>query len=337
MKSQFIAELRVGDKVSGSFAVTSKQLLSFSARSSRAGQEYMKVGLKDSSGVIDGFVWEDALAYYPLFEIDDIVFIEGLVSQFNGLQITINNIKRVSLEKVDISDYLPPAPVDVLALKKDLFHYISSLKQPILKVLLQKIFSGKLLESFCFCPGAKTIHHAYCGGLLKHTLEVAAIAQTFSSIYGNLDHDILTAGALLHDIGKVREYDLTSVSLRYSDKGQLCGHLILGRDILLEYASGIKGFPEGLMEELGHMILSHHGQREWGSPEVPKTLEAFALFHADLSSARLDQASVLLGSVRKTGTWSAWDKLLERSFYSPERNYSSQGSETAASFDDELF
>lgn len=335
MKSQFIADLRLGDKVSGCFAVTSKQLLSFSARSSKSGQVYMKVGLTDSSGVIDGFVWEDALAYYPLFEIDDIVFIEGLVSHFNGLQITINNIKRVPFEKVDISDFLPPAPVDVLALRQELFFYINSIKQPIIKELLQKVFSGKFLESFCFCPGAKTIHHAYRGGLLKHTMEVAAIAQTFSSILGNLDRDLLTAGALLHDIGKIREYDLTSISLRYSDKGQLCGHLVLGRDILLEHTSEMKGFPEGIAEELSHMILSHHGQREWGSPELPKTLEAFALFHADLSSARLDQASAILGSVSKAGTWSAWDKLLERSFYSPKRDYSSQDSDTAAFFDDE--
>lgn len=335
MKKQYVVQLRAGDKVASSFAVISKQLSSFSAKSSKAGQEYMKVILKDSSGIIEGVIWEDALVYFPLFEVDDIVFVEGIVSQYHGLQITIANIKPVPAEAVDISNFISPSPVNIFALKQELTGYIKSIRHPSIIELLQKVFSGKMMEDFCCCPGGRSIHHAYRGGLLKHTIEVASIAKNFSAIHENLNHDILISGALLHDIGKTREYDLKSVSFKLTDKGQLYGHLVLGRDLLMQLTSSIKGFPVELEDEIGHMMLSHHGHKEWGSPEVPKTLEAFALFHADLSSARMDQAVNILESTKPTARWSSWDKLLERSFYNPERKYFSPESEIASSLDED--
>lgn len=334
MEKQFVAELIAGNKVASYFAVVSKQLASFSARSSKAGQEYLRVILKDSTGTIEGVIWDDALLYFPVFEVDDIVFVEGTVSHYRGLQITISSIKYVPPENVDISLFVSPPPVDVPKLRRELAKKIEAVDHPFLQKLLRQIFSGKMLEEFCNCPGGKSIHHAFSGGLLKHTLEVVSIVQCFAHIHASLDPDILVAGALLHDIGKTREYDLKSISFRHTDQGQLSGHLVLGRDILLEATSVIPGFPSGLEEELGHMLLSHHGQREWGSPEVPKTLEALALFYADLSSARLDQSASIINETDKA-KWSNWNKLFERSFFNPSRKYSFPESEPAAFLEEE--
>ena len=335
MKKQFIGELHAGDRVNSRFAVVSKQLAPFSAKSSKGGQEYLKILLQDSSGTMEARLWEDALAYDPLFQIDDIIYVEGLVSQYNGLQLTIKHLEYVPPENIDISEFISSGPVNLSQLKQELSNHIEAIENSQIRELLQRIFSGKLLAAFCICPGGRSIHHAYLGGLLEHSLEVASLALHLCDLYA-LHPDLMVAGSLLHDIGKTMEYDLNSISFQLTDRGKLHGHLILGRDILLRYTGAINNFPPELEDELSHMLLSHHGQRDWGSPEVPKTLEAFALFHADLLSARMNQAFNTFNSLQSPGKWSSWDRFLERSFYHPQRNSYQTFHEEAAPAEDEI-
>lgn len=315
MAKQFVSQLRAGDRVESCFVVASKQLVPYSPRSSKVGQEYLKIALRDKSGIIEGRIWENASSYTPLFEVDDIVLVKGVVCKYNGLQIAIHKIERVPVSGVNISDFIPTAPVDTEIMWEKFKSFLNSIENPHIRELLNKMFSNKFKDEFCAAPGGRTIHHAYRGGLLEHTIEVATLATKILELYkGHLDKDILVAGALLHDIGKTLEYDSNSFSFQRTDRGKLHGHLILGRDLFLKCTADVKNFPLELEDELGHMILSHHGYREWGSPEQPKTVEALALFYADLTSARLSQAVETLSSSQSTGRWSKWNSFLERSF-----------------------
>ncbi|HBT19912.1 MAG TPA: metal-dependent phosphohydrolase [Peptococcaceae bacterium] len=292
MTKQFVADLKNGDRVESLFVVASKNLVPYSNKSSKAGQFYLKLILKDKSGTIEGRIWDNALYYDLQFEIDDIVFVKGTVCKYNGLQITVHEIERVSIEEVEISDFIPTAEFDIDTMWEKLVQFINKIENPYINELLNKLFDNAFKGKFCAAPGGKKIHHAYRGGLLEHTVEVASIAENLTHIFPDfLNKDLLIAGALLHDIGKTLEYDVESLSFQKTLKGKLHGHLVLGRDILLKGISKIKNFPQELEDELGHMILSHHGCREWGSPETPKTIEALALFHADLTSARISQAA----------------------------------------------
>jgi 3'-5' exoribonuclease len=316
MDKQYISQLRVGDKVESCFAVSSKQLVPYSSRSSRAGEEFLKVVLKDVSGTLEGRVWDNAVNLNAIFDVDDIVYIEGIVLKYHDLpQININNIEQVSLHEVNISDFIPTSPTAIFELWNNFEKYIFTIKDTHIKNLFEVLFNNDFKEKFCAAPGGRTVHHAYRGGLIEHSLEVASIADHIHQIYQNqINRDILLTGALLHDVGKTLEYDVNSISFQMTDRGKLHGHLVLGRDILLKNINKIKNFPQELEDELSHMILAHHGCREWGSPEPPKTLEAFALFHADLTSARLNQAINTL-SERNDGRWTKWNPFLERSFF----------------------
>ncbi|NLK00547.1 MAG: HD domain-containing protein [Clostridia bacterium] len=315
MEKQYISQLRVGDRVESCFAVSFKQLAPYSSRSARAGEEFLKLVLQDVTGTLEGRVWDNASGLNGIFDVEDIIYVEGLVTEYNGLQLAINSIQKVSPREVDFSDFVPTTQYDISKLWGNYEEYISSINNPHLDRLFKAIFSSDFKEKFFAAPGGKTIHHAYRGGLLEHTLEVASIADHISQIYSDhINRDILLTGALLHDIGKTMEYDVNSISFQMTDRGRLLGHLVLGRDILMESSAGIADFPCELEDELGHMILSHHGHKEWGSPEPPKTIEAFALYHSDLVSARLNQA-ISSFSEKHDGRWTKWDPFLERSFF----------------------
>ena len=321
MSKQFVSQLRPGDKVEGYFAVVSKQLVPFSAKSSRAGEEYLKITLRDVSGTIEGRVWNDALSLNSIFDVDDIVYIEGKVIKFNNLQITIHNIEYTPKDGMELDNFIPTSSEKISVLWEQFEHMLAEIDNFYLKKLLYSLFSEDFKEKFKKAPAGKSIHHAYRGGLLKHTLETGEIAKKICEIYDNkINKEILLAGSLLHDIGKTKEYDLTSITFKLTDKGKLHGHIVLGRDILIEHAAKIDNFPPELIDELGHMIISHHGCQEWGSPEIPKTIEALALHHADLTGARVSQALDAISSLRTEETWTNWDRYLQRSFFNPFRD-----------------
>jgi len=202
---------------------------------------------------------------------------------------------------------------------KELQEIVNEVTDAELNSLLSSFFADKdFLKSYARAPAAKNVHHNWIGGLLQHSLEVAAFCRKTCDIYCRMDRSLLLTGALLHDIGKLEEYDQGSLSFEFTTRGKLMGHIVLGVEMIRGKIAEIPNFSSDSAMHLLHMIISHHGTQEWGSPEVPKTFEAFTLFHADLISSRLNQFYKL--QERAGGEdWSEYDRLLERSIYVPTR------------------
>ncbi len=319
---QMVKDLRIGDQVGTTLAVFKKTLANYSPTSSRAGEQYLKLLLGDATGTIEARVWEGALEASKACEVDDVVWVEGTVVDYNGPQLTVRSLRRVPKDRVDPGRYRPCTTRDRQQMWTTLEQIIRGVTSSDIRKLLVGIFleDTQLGRAFRIAPAGQRVHHAYVGGLLEHTLEVVELALTACRLHGDfLDRDHLLAGCLLHDIGKIREYDLDSLTFRLTDEGRLLGHVVLGENIV-ERRLWELGLAEGRMGlHLRHMILSHHGRREWGSPEVPKTPEACALFHADLFSARLNLfRGVAESHVDREVEWAPWDRYLERSIWVPQ-------------------
>lgn len=312
------AQLRPGDRVQDTFAVMRKSLATYGPSSQRAGERYLRLQLGDASGVIEARIWDNAEKFAGSFDVDDLLYIEGQVVDYMGPQINVSRVEKRSLLDVDPTIYQPSSCKDRDSMVKELLDIVTSVENPWLRLLLEAFFRDPdFMETFTRTPGGMRVHHAFVSGLLEHTLEVVSLTESICRMHPDvLDLDLLKTGALLHDVGKVEEYDLSSISFQLTDKGKLIGHVVIGKEMLDKAVANLEGFPKALKMELDHMILSHHGQKDWGAPEVPKTINAFALFYADLVSARMNQFVTLVkGHEDPTTSWTPWDKYLERSAY----------------------
>ncbi|HOB86085.1 MAG TPA: HD domain-containing protein [Bacillota bacterium] len=317
MSKQLIRNLKVGDEVETQALILDVSRGTFNTPN-RAGDYFWKLTLGDVSGSIKGIIWEARLVKENLAR-GDVVFLRGEVNDYHGPQVVISEIQKLDPAKVQRKFFQPVSERDPREMLEELKGVIAQeIKTPPLKLLLLSFFNDRqFVERFMEAPAARTIHHNYIGGLLEHTLEVISICRHLVSLYpGELQLDLLLTGAILHDIGKIEEYDPASLSFEFSDRGKLIGHISIGKEMLDQRLRQIPDFPESLKLELQHMILTHHGMREWGSPEIPKTIHAFALFHADLVSARLNQfVKVIQRHANGPGDWTDWDRFLERSIY----------------------
>lgn len=317
MKKQLIKSLRVGDEVETQALVLECSKATFSAPH-RVGEFFLKLLLGDVSGSVKGIMW-DAVQLKEQIQKGDVVFVRGEVSDYHGPQVVVSDLRKLDPEKVNRGFFQPVSerdPKEMLAELKQIM--AAEIKDPHLKLLLISLFNDSdFVRRFALAPAARTIHHNYVSGLLEHTLEVITLCRDMVRLYpAQLQLDLLIAGAILHDVGKIEEYDPASLSFEFSDRGKLVGHISIGKEMLDQKISQIPDFPPRLKLELEHMILTHHGMREWGSPEVPKTIHAFTLFHADLVSARLNQfIKVMEKHPPGSGDWSEWDRFLDRSIY----------------------
>ncbi len=317
MKKQLIKNLRVGDEVETQALVLECSKAAFSSPH-RAGEFFLKFLFGDVSGSIKGIMWDAGQLKEPV-QKGDVVFIRGEVSDYHGPQVVVSDMRKLDPEKVNRAFFQPVSERDPKEMLQELKQIISSdIKDPHLKLLLLSFFNdADFVRRFALAPAARTIHHNYVSGLLEHTLEVIAICKDLVKLYpAQLQLDLLITGAILHDVGKIEEYDPASLSFEFSDRGKLIGHISIGKEMLDQKIAQIPDFPPRLKLELQHMILTHHGAREWGSPEVPKTIHAFTLFHADLVSARLNQfIKVMEKHPPGAGDWTEWDRFLDRSIY----------------------
>ena len=318
MKKQLIRDLRIGDEVETQALVVELNRANYSAPH-RAGEFFLKLVLGDVSGRVKGVMWEPPAG--DEVKQGDVVFVRGSVTDYHGPQVVVNDIRALDAAKVNRAFFQPVAEREPAEMMKELKVYIDEeVKDKYLKALLELFFADReLIGRFATAPAARTIHHSYVGGLVEHTLEVIALCRELVRQYPEkLRFELLIAGAFLHDIGKVEEYRQDSLSFDFTDRGKLVGHISIGKEMLDEKLRGLEGFPEDLRLELQHMMLTHHGMREWGSPEIPKTFHAFALFHADLVSARMNQfLSVMNKHQPESGEWTEWDRFLERSVFVP--------------------
>lgn len=310
MTKQPIAEISPGDRVEGRYLVARKEL----RQGQRAGQ-YLDLMLCDSTGRIPARVWNNAAEVAAGFEQGDVVDVSGVAESYRGeTQLRIETITRAA--QADRSEFLPRARKDQAALEQRLREAIASIRSEPLRELLQRLFADEeFRQKFLSAPGAKALHHAYLGGLLEHTVEVVELCEKTVEVFPGLDRDLLIAAAILHDVGKIDELSWDA-AFEYTDEGKLLGHLMLGERRVRAVADQIPGFPEHTKLMLSHLLLSHHGQAEFGSPKAPMTAEAIALHHAEDLDAKVNMFLGHIESARQKGQrWTERHFLLDRALY----------------------
>ena len=284
MKTVFIKDIKEHQKVASTFLVKQKNI-----SRTKAGKPFLNLTLSDKTGEVIGRVWENAETLAQRFQKDDFISLESTsVTYQNALQLNISALTRCPPSGIDITDYLPEAERDREELFDELTAIIETINNPYLKHLLDLFLQDQVFVNlFKSAPAAKKLHHVYIGGLLEHTVSVANLILKIGTHYGSLNLDLLLTAGILHDIGKVHELTF-SYSFDYSDAGRLLGHIVIGLEMITEKINSLPDFPVDLAIELKHLIISHHGQYDYGSPKRPKTLEAFILFYLDDLDAKVN-------------------------------------------------
>ena len=309
---RFVAELKENESLSSSFLVKAKIL-----GNTRSGNPFLRVRLADRSGETEGRVWERAVELDGEFEINDVVNVRAKVERYQGeLQLNISNLERLDPDTVNPTLYLPTGPKDPEDQWLKLTNLATQVKNSHLKRLLQSFLTDPdFVKQMKQSPAAKAMHHAYLGGLLEHTVSVTRLLTRICDHYPRLDRDLLVTGAILHDIGKIEEFSC-QLQLDYTDAGRLLGHVVLGVERVQAEINKIKGFALDLSLALQHLMVSHHGEYEFGSPKRPKTLEAFALHYADDLDAKMNHVSGLLDAEQSSAShWTSYQRVYGRYFF----------------------
>ncbi|MCL2062872.1 MAG: HD domain-containing protein [Candidatus Cloacimonetes bacterium] len=277
---------------------------------------YIRLDFVDKSGHISGNVWNNALSSMDGYAEKDVVKVRALVTNYKEqIQLNVKKIRKANENEYELEDYIQKTKKDVNQLSKDFFSMIDSISEENIKKLLSIIFDDKeMWMKFSYCPAAKSWHHNYVGGLIEHTVSVMKICDFVSKMYP-VNRDILIAGAILHDIGKVFEYT-TLPSIEFSDEGRLIGHIVLGDQFVANKANEINLFPANLLMKLRHLIISHHGELEKGAVKVPQTLEAVILHFADnLDAQAIGTHQLMESAIDPKAQWTEYDKLNNRYIY----------------------
>lgn len=305
---KFIKDYKEGDRVFDIYLCKHKQ-----AAVTKNGKPYENVILQDKTGTIDAKVWEPNNPGISDYDELDYIEVYGEVNSFQGaLQISVKRIRVCQEGEYNPADYLPVSSKDISEMYKELTSIISSIKNTYLKQLLEAFFikDETFKKQFCNSSAAKAIHHGFVGGLLEHTLSVTKLCDYYCTAYPVLKRDLLLTAAMCHDIGKVKEISPFPEN-DYTDEGQLLGHIVMGAQMIAERAAGIAGFPHGLLTQVQHCILAHHGKYEFGSPKIPAIIEALALNYADDTDAKLETFKEILENAGDNTGWLGYNRLFE--------------------------
>lgn len=292
-------------------------LVSLEQRAKKNGDPYFMMQFGDASGCCNGIMWDNhdnLLA--GIVQADDFVTVEGDAGEFNNnLQITVRKITRIEDTEINLRDFLPASPRDRAEMEAELDAWIAKVQHPDCQRLLERIFGhDKLRELYCNAPAAQRVHQAYIHGLLDHTLAVMNLAWKIADQYEPVNRDILITGALLHDIGKVRELTWHR-TITYTTEGRLLGHISMGAsmiDGLIQELRRKDGFDQDVHTQILHLILSHHGKLEFGSPVLPKTREALILHYADNTEAYMASfAAEIARHAEKGQSWTPFNKMFQ--------------------------
>ncbi len=305
---KYIKDLKDGDRVFDIYLCKHKV-----SAVTKNGKPYESVTLQDKTGTIDAKVWEPNNPGIGDYDTMDYIEVYGDVTSFQGaLQISVKRIRVCAEGEYTPADYLPVSSKDINLMYKELTALIQSIQNPYLKQLLEAFFvqDEAFIKAFKNSSAAKTVHHGFVGGLLEHTLSVTKLCDYYCSAYPILKRDLLLAAAMCHDIGKTKEISPFPEN-DYTDDGQLLGHIVMGAQMVAEKAAGIVNFPQGLLSELQHCILAHHGKYEYGSPKIPALIEALALNYADDTDAKLETFKEILENNSETTGWLGYNRLFE--------------------------
>jgi len=279
----------------------------------KAGKTFYSLKLQDKTGIIDAKIWELGNDIKN-FEEGDFIKIDAFVSSYqNELQLKISKLRKSTDGEYDPLNYVPSTDKDVDSAYSEILDYIKSMKNTHIRELTENILikNKRIADAIKTHSAAKTMHHSYMGGLIEHTLSVAQICDFLAPRYKFVNRDMLVSIAILHDLGKI--YELSSFPENdYTDEGELIGHIIVGTELIEQAASDIEGFPDELKMLMKHCILAHHGEYEYGSPKLPKTIEAYILHLADNMDAKIKMFEEALEKDSSKGNWLGWQRILER-------------------------
>ena len=312
MKTLYVKDIKAGEKVKSSFLVMEKNLAY-----SQKGAPYLSVKLRDRTGDIEGRVWDNVAALDPLFRKGDIVSLQGrAVSYRDAVQLAVLDIRKMDETGIDPWDYFPSTKGDVEAMFAAVEGFAATVENPWLRRLLEGFLRDEELAArLKRAPAAKGFHHAYLGGLLEHTLSMVRILDFLAGHYPAANRDMLIAGGILHDIGKIDEFTYER-AIDYSTPGRLVGHILLGVEMLDRKIAAIEGFPADLALELKHIVLAHHGELDFGSPKRPKTVEALIVHYIDDLDAKVMAFQEFIGnSGAEDSEWTLYHRFFERFLY----------------------
>lgn len=313
---RFVNQLVDGDTIEEVYLVADKQL-----RANRQGNLFLQLELRDRTGVIGARLWNAGEQLFRSFEPGDFVLVKGKVQLFQGsLQMILTHVARVTDEQTSLADFLPHTTKDLGKLADRLKALLRKVSNPHLGALADCFLADdEVMQGFYRAPAGVRNHHAYVGGLLEHVVNMLEVADRIAPCYPEVDRDLLFLGVFLHDIGKVREL-VYERSFGYSDEGQLVGHLAIGLEMLNEQVRRVpdltgEPFPPELLLRLKHMILSHHGTYEFGSPRLPMTPEAVALHFIDNLDAKVHSVTRDIAEDAGTGHWTPFSPSLDRKLF----------------------
>lgn len=312
-KKIFIKDITEDQTMVNDYFVVAKK----ATYTTKANTKYMSLSLKDKSGIIEAKVWDRVEELNGFFDKNDIVYVKARPRLYQEkIQLNITDIQRVDegMPFELIRQFFPESETNGDTLKEEYFKITRELKNPALNSLFSVLNEKKeMLEKFFFYPASIGVHHIYVGGLLEHSLSMARMARHVVTVVGG-DPDIVLAGCLLHDIGKIEEIDVRK-GFKYTDRGRLLGHISLGVMILEELLREVKDFPTHLADALSHIIVSHHGVEEWGSPKKPMFIEALVVHYLDNLDAKVMGVKEHMKDNMEDERWSEYHRLYESKFY----------------------
>ena len=316
MKSPYVNEVEPNRVITTSFLVHSKEI-----RQKKSGEIYISLLLGDKTGELDAKMWDNGADVADTFDRDDFVKVKGLIQIFHTRpQLTIHKMRRMEASEIDFGDYFPCSRRDADGMWAELRSIVSAMTNRHLKGLVEALLDDpEIARRFRRAPAAKQIHHAWLGGLLEHVLSLCGLARMTAAHYGNIDYDLLLTGVVLHDIGKLYELNYER-GFSYSNDGQLLGHMAIALRMVSDKLRGLPDFPAPLRSLVEHLILSHHGQLEFGSPKLPLFPEALLLHYIDDMDSKMECMRSLIERDRQVeGCFTTYSPALSRTALKVDR------------------
>jgi len=317
VEKQTVRNLRDKDNVDSPFLVKSKTV-----GVGKNGRAFMGLQLGDSTGAIDARVWDRVDELSQEFEVGDIIKVKGLVQLFqNRKQLIVHKLERVDSATVNFDDFIPSTDKNSDDMFVELLQLVRSMKNDFLRqLILDTLEDPEIKPMILKAPAAKSIHHAWLGGLLEHILSICKIMDFMGSHYPFLNRDLLLFGGIFHDIGKVWELSYDN-GISYTDRGRLIGHMQIACELIDKKSSRILGFTDELRDICKHIILSHHGRLEYGSPKRPKFMEAMVVAMIDDFDSKVATVKTIVESERDSGEkWSRYNEMFDRYFLLEDMN-----------------
>ena len=320
--------------ITSTFVVVAKQI-----KPKKTGEPYLALTLGDRSGQLEAKMWDNVEEVLEAFEQDDFLKVKGLINKYKQrFQLTIHKLRKLGNSEIEFDDYLPKTTKDIDELWQTVSNFVAGFQNPHLKALVQAFMADpEISKAYRCAPAAKTLHHAYIGGLLDHVVSLFRSCDLMSKNYPQVNRDLLLTGVFLHDIGKIHELTYNR-SFSYTTKGQLLGHMIIELEMLQAKLALQPGFPEELKIMLEHLIISHHGEYEFGSPKLPMFPEALMLHYLDDLDSKMEAMRAQFErDSTLDGPWTTYNASLGRpllsteKFLAPKKTATEEGTEEPVS------